>query len=512
MDKIFFAIIAMAFFFAGIHSFDHRYLSSAAPAEESGGVALQGSLKGKCDSSPQVLALGGSRWDVISRGSVTATGDSWQYTLQTNQDAKSILAFCEADKRSEGMLLLNAKTLESGDQNIEIVNVPEPAAKVGQAALDAAKGSVDLAIGLIGYIALFLGLMKIVEEAGGLRFMARMIRPLMVRLFPDIPADHPAMGAIIMNVAANALGLGNAATPFGLKAMKELNTINPHKGTATNAMCLFLAINTSGLALLPTGIIGLRAKFGSLDPAAIFPTTLIATGLSTIAGVFAAKTLARMFSSPEPDADFVPLERTSDAGSIKEFIPLTIFAIALCSLVSVVYAYGDVASAWIMPGLIFGMVAVGVVQKVPVYKTFVDGAKEGFNLGVMIIPYLVAILSAIAMFRASGGLGLMVEFISPITEMILLPGEALPLALLRPLSGSGAFGITAGLIDTHGPDTYIGQLVSTMNGSTETTFYVLAVYFGSVGVNRYRHALWAGLTADIVGVLGSIWAVNMLLQ
>jgi spore maturation protein SpmB len=164
-----------------------------------------------------------------------------------------------------------------------------------------------------------------------------------------------------------------------------------------------------------------------------------------------------------------------------------------------------------MPGLIFGMVGVGVLRKVPVYKTFVDGAKEGFQLGVMIIPYLVAILSAIAMFRASGGLGLLVEVISPITEMILLPGEALPLAILRPLSGSGAFGITAGLIDTHGPDSYIGQLVSTMNGSTETTFYVLAVYFGSVGITRYRHALWAGLTADIVGVLASIWAVNLLL-
>ena len=165
--------------------------------------------------------------------------------------------------------------------------------------------------------------------------------------------------------------------------------------------------------------------------------------------------------------------------------------------------YGERASAWIMPGLIFGMVGSGVIRGVPVYKTFVDGAKEGFQLGIMIIPYLVAILSAIAMFRASGGLGLMVDLISPITEMILLPGEALPLALLRPLSGSGAFGITAGLIDTHGPDSYIGQLVSTMNGSTETTFYVLAVYFGSVGVTRYRHALWAGLTADIVGVLAS---------
>ena len=177
----------------------------------------------------------------------------------------------------------------------------------------------------------------------------------------------------------------------------------------------------------------------------------------------------------------------------------------------VVYVYGEAASAWIMPGLIFGMVAVGVKQGVPVYKTFVDGAKEGFALGTMIIPYLVAILSSIAMFRASGGLDLMVELLSPLTNLILLPGEVLPLALLRPLSGSGAFGLTAGIIENNGPDTYIGQLVSTMNGSTETTFYVLAVYFGSVGISRYRHAVWSGLTADIVGVFASIFAVNLLL-
>ena len=277
-------------------------------------------------------------------------------------------------------------------------------------------------------------------------------------------------------------------------------------------MCLFLAINTSGLALLPTGIIGLRAKFGSADPASIFPTTLMATGLSTLAGVLAATFLAKLFRSPPPDEGFEAPEVQPHAGSIKEFIPLAIFSFALLLLVSVVYTYGDAASAWIMPGLIFGMVGIGVVRKVPVYKVFVEGAKEGFQLGVMIIPYLVAILSAIAMFRASGGLDLMVQLISPITELILLPGEALPLALLRPLSGSGAFGITAGLIETHGPDSYIGQLVSTMNGSTETTFYVLAVYFGSVGIHRYRHALWAGLIADTVGVLASIFAVNLLLM
>ena len=193
-------------------------------------------------------------------------------------------------------------------------------------------------------------------------------------------------------------------------------------------------------------------------------------------------------------------------------IPLLIFGLCLVVLVVTVYSLGEVASVWIMPTLIFGMLLVGVVRGVPVYESFIEGAKEGFNLGVMIIPYLIAILSAIGMFRASGGLEMVVGWIEPVTSMINLPGEVLPLALLRPLSGSGAFGITAELVQTYGADSYIGNLASTMNGSTETTFYVLAVYFGSVGVHRYRHALWAGLAADITGVFASILAVSWLLS
>jgi spore maturation protein SpmA len=386
--------------------------------------------------------------------------------------------------------------------------------EVGKAALDSAKASVELAIGLVGYIALFLGLMKVVEEAGGLKFMARIIRPLLVRLFPDVPADHPAMGAMVMNIAANALGLGNAATPFGLKAMKELQTLNKETGTATNAMVLFLAINTSGLALLPTGIIGLRALKDSVDPAAIFPTTLMATALSTIAGVTAAKLLGRLPFFRAPD-----VQREADAAikaarpkeSLMDLVPMLMFGCVMLALVTVVYIFGEAASAWIVPGLIFGMLLVGVIRGVKVYEVFVAGAKEGFSLAVMIIPYLVAILSAVGMFRKSGAMEAVMTLLGPVTRFIGLPPEALPLALLRPLSGSGAFGITAELIETHGPDSYIGNLVSTMNGSTETTFYVLAVYFGSVGVTRIRHGVAAGLTADFVGVLASILAVNMLL-
>ena len=390
-------------------------------------------------------------------------------------------------------------------------------AEVGKAALDSAKSSVELAIGLVGYMALFLGLMKIVEEAGGLKFMARLVQPVLVRLFPEVPPDHPAMGAMVMNIAANALGLGNAATPFGLKAMKELNSLNKEEGTATNAMVLFLAINTSGLALLPTGIIGLRAYHGSIDPAAIFPTTLMATGLSTLVGITAAKTLSLMppFAAPaaqrEADAERQAAAPVRSGGLIKELGPTMAFLSFFLGLVVLVQQQGEAASAWIIPGLIFGMLTLGVVRGVKIYEVFVSGAKEGFSLAVMIIPYLVAILSSVGMFRASGGLGAITSVVGKITGPLGLPAEALPLALLRPLSGSGAFGITAELIETHGPDSYMGNLVSTMNGSTETTFYVLAVYFGSVGVTRLRHGVFAGLAADITGVFASVLAVRLIL-
>lgn len=387
-------------------------------------------------------------------------------------------------------------------------------AEVGKAALDSAKSAVELAIGLVGYIALFLGLMKVVEEAGGLKFMARLIRPVLVRLFPDVPADHPAMGAMVMNIAANALGLGNAATPFGLKAMQELDKLNKDKGTATNAMVLFLAINTSGLALLPTGIIGLRALEGSKDPAAIFPTTLMATALSTVTGVLAAKLLSRLplFRVPlaQRHAD-AEVAKTREPTRLTELLPLGGFLLALGGLVAAVFVFGERASAWIIPALIFGMLTLGVVRKVRVYEVFIQGAKEGFQLAVTIIPYLVAILAAVGMFRQSGGLAALVSRIGPITELFGLPAEVLPLAFLRPLSGSGAFGITAEILQTHGPDSYLGLLASTMNGSTETTFYVLAVYFGSVGVTRLRHAVPAGLAADVAGVFGSVLAVKLLL-
>jgi len=387
-------------------------------------------------------------------------------------------------------------------------------AEVGKAALDSSKGAVELAIGLVGYIALFLGLMKVVEEAGGLKWMARLIRPVLVRLFPDVPPDHPAMGAMVMNIAANALGLGNAATPFGLKAMKELNELNKEQGTATNAMVLFLALNTSGLALLPTGMIGLRNHFGSADPAAIFPTTLFATACSTLVGVSAAKFLSRLpiFAAPQvqKDAD-AELAANRPKEGLADLVPLALFGVGMVGMVYGVYAYGEAASAWILPVLIVGMLTVGFVRRVKVYEVFVAGAKEGFDIAVMIIPYLVAILAAVGMLKKSGGLEAIVGLMSPITSLVGMPGEVLPLALMRPLSGSGAFGITSSLVETHGADSLVGTLATTMNGSTDTTFYVLAVYFGSVGVSKIRHAVPAGLAADITGALAAVLAVTLLL-
>lgn len=376
--------------------------------------------------------------------------------------------------------------------------------------VDTATSAVTLAIGLIGVMALFLGLMKVAEEGGLLTIIAKTIRPLMVRLFPDVPADHPAMGAMILNMSANALGLGNAATPFGIRAMQELDRLNGEKGTATNAMALFLAINTSSVTLLPTGIIALRASAGSADPAGILPTTLFATVCSTTIAIISCK-LYQRFTAPPPaaaaetsdDQDNTELEPASGAyplwvcwlaiGSIAALVPLTIL-------------FGRQISPWIIPGLMVALLGFGVLRRVRVYEAFVDGARDGFQVAIRIIPYLVAILVAVGMFRASGALLVLVEFIGPVTSQFGMPGEALPMALLRPLSGSGAYGIVASIINdpTIGPDSYTGYLVSTLQGSTETTFYVLAVYFGAVQIRRIRHALAAALTADLAGILCAV--------
>jgi len=397
-----------------------------------------------------------------------------------------------------------------------------PMDALGRAMIDAAAGSVTLAIGLVGVMALFLGLMKVAEAGGLLQIIARTLRPVMVRLFPDVPADHPAMGAMILNMSANALGLGNAATPFGIRAMQELDRLNPCKGTATNAMALFLAINTSSVTLLPTGVIALRAAAGSTDPAGILPTTLFATICSTTAAIVATKLYQRY--SAFPPHDYAPGEDGDEApepeAATEEALPDEasaaypgwVSALVIGSIVALIplaILYGKSIAPWIIPSLMVGLLGFGAARRVRVYESFVEGAKDGFQVALRIIPYLVAILVAVAMFRASGAMEAVIGPLGALTGLFGLPAEALPMALLRPLSGSGAYGILASLINDPaiGPDSYVGYLVSTFQGSTETTFYVIAVYFGAVQVRRLRHALAAALTADLAGIAGAVFIV-----
>ena len=406
---------------------------------------------------------------------------------------------------------------------------------VSQASIESAKSAVSLAIGLIGVMAFWLGMMRIVREAGFLHTLARSVRPLMTRLFPDVPPEHPAMSAMILNIAANMLGLANAATPFGIKAMMELNRLNPVPGVATNAMVLFLAINTSNVALAPLGVIGLRAAMGSTNPAGIWIPTLLATLFSTVIGITAAKLLQRTVPPIEayaaedcgeagdvdvPDAPQLGEARaTSPAGCAFALAFVAVIVVAAASAAASALASGQAGgdvlrgmiSHWLLPVLIGVILCYGAAKRVALYDVAIEGAKEGFEVAVRIIPYLVAILVAAAMLRASGLLGAFVAAIGPLTSAIGLPPEAVPMAVLRPLSGSGAYAIMAEIMQAEGVDSHVGDLVSTLQGSPETTFYVLAVYFGAVGVTRVRHALAAGLIADIAGVIGAVVAVALFL-
>ena len=392
--------------------------------------------------------------------------------------------------------------------------------EVTNSALDYASTAVNIALGLIGIMALWLGVMKIAEEAGLIAIIARVLKPITTRLFPDVPSDHPAMGSIIMNISANMLGLGNAATPFGLKAMEELDDLNPKKGTATNAMCTFLAINTAGMTLIPATAIAIRAAAGSTQPAIIIGTSLFASFCATVAGLTAAKTLEKF---PVKKGEFSGWIGSNLKG-IAVFLGLVAIAVlvifsGLGKIIGPAFSFLtpdlfkaiiSLVSTLAIPLLIVVFVGFGIVKKVRVYETFVEGAKEGFNIAIRIIPYLVAMLVAIGIFRAGGAMHWLIYILHPITNFIGMPAEALPMAIMRPLSGSGSLGIMAEILSVHGPDSFIGILVSTFYGSTETTFYVLAVYFGAVNIRNIRHALPAGLIADIAGILGAVFIVKLL--
>ena len=388
---------------------------------------------------------------------------------------------------------------------------------ITNAAINYSKTAVDIALGLIGIMAFWLGIMKIAEKAGLVKVISRSVKPVTKWLFPEVPADHPAVAAMIMNISANMLGLGNAATPFGLKAMEELDKLNPEKGTATNAMCMFLAINTAGLTLVPATAIAIRAAQGSADPTIIIGTSFFGALIATVTGISVAKLFesfngGKLFSLTWLKTNYVRLLK-----SFALFFLLIAFFFFLSKLflagsggggtvVEIIRAIAVLA----IPLLIIGFVIYGAVKKVKLYEVFVEGAKEGFTIAVRIIPYLVAMLVAIGIFRASGGMDLLAKAVAPITNLIGMPAEVLPMALMRPLSGSASIGIMAELMSHYGPDSFIGVLSSTILGSTETTFYVLALYFGAINIRRTRHAVIAGVSADVAGILAAVFIVRLI--
>jgi spore maturation protein SpmA len=403
---------------------------------------------------------------------------------------------------------------------------------ITKASADSAKSAVDLAIGLVGQMALWLGVMKVLEEAGMMRAVARVLAPVMRRLFPDVPEDHPAMGAMIMNLAANMMGLGNAATPFGLKAMMELNKLNAHPGVATNAMTLFLAINTSGVAVLPLGIVAVRASMGAQDVTGIILPSILATSCSTITAIIVCKIVERLhyfsvsryavapveIKQPEQIKGMEQAEAIAQQSKptimwrlIASICVLGVLALGVVLEARSVASPGElgtlaknILSSWLLPVIMVLILLVGFSKGVKVYEALITGAKEGFNICITIIPFLVAILVAIGMFRASGALDYLVKGVAPVTNLIGMPAEALPMAFIRPLSGSGALAVVVDTMKTHGPDSFVGFLVCVMNGSMETTFYVLALYFGSVGVRETRHTLIPCLAADVAGIMGAL--------
>jgi spore maturation protein SpmA len=407
---------------------------------------------------------------------------------------------------------------------------------VSRSGIESAKSAVEIAIGLLGMMALWLGFMRVLQDAGVMRSIARGLAPIMRRLFPEVPAEHPAMGAMIMNIAANVLGLGNAATPFGLKAMQELNTLNPHKGVASNSMVLFLAINTSGVAVLPLGVIAIRASLGAENAAGIAVPTILATLCSTAVAILVAKALqgrarfaveryaSKEESDEEPPSSLAdgtpPVAETGGidgppspaSGRRMGFLGLVAAALVVALYLQVGRdpAAGwdqvrEILSSWLLPALMAFIVLFGFAHRTRVYESLVKGAREGFEIFVMIIPFLVAILVAVGMFRSSGALDWLIALVQPVTSWVGFPAEALPMALVRPLSGSGAMGVMTETMTQHGPDSFVGFLVSVMNGSTETTFYVLALYMGSIQARAARHAVIACLAADAAGVAAALF-------
>lgn len=364
---------------------------------------------------------------------------------------------------------------------------------------DSSKNAFEISLGLTGVLALWLGIMRIGEQAGVVNVLARLLSPVFSKLFPDIPKNHPVMGSIFMNIASNMLGLDNAATPTGLKAMAQMQELNARKDTATNPMIMFLVLNTSGLTVIPTTILAFRASYGAASPTDIFIPILLATTVATLAGIIITSLWQR----------------------INIFQPVLMATLlGLCGFVGIViWGFGQmdkdtmgtvtsVASNLILFGIITLFILAGFRKRINVYDAFIDGAKEGFTTAVRIIPYLVAILVGVGVFRASGAMDMLINGIAWCVNTCGLNSDfvgALPTALMKPLSGSGARGLMLEAMKNYGPDSFVGRLSCIFQGSTDTTFYILAVYFGSISVKYTRHAVACGLLADLAGVVAAIF-------
>ncbi|MDD5992044.1 MAG: nucleoside recognition domain-containing protein [Prevotellaceae bacterium] len=360
------------------------------------------------------------------------------------------------------------------------------------------KTAFEISLGLTGVLSLWLGIMKIGEKGGVVNALARLLSPVFVRLFPEIPKGHPVTGSIFMNIAANMLGLDNAATPLGLKAMEQLQDLNKKKDTATNSMIMFLVLNTSGLTLIPVSIMVYRAQMGAAQPTDIFVPILLATFFSTLAGIIITSLYQRI--------NLFNRTMLLTLGGACVLVSAIIWGFSQMDKDQVNIVSTTVANILLML-IIIGFILSGVRHKVNVYDAFIEGAKDGFQTAVRIIPYLVAILVGIGVFRASGAMDMLIDGIK--WTVAAVGGDtdfvgALPTALMKPLSGSGARGMMVDAMTTYGADSFIGRLSCVFQGSTDTTFYILAVYFGSVGIRYTRHAVACGLLADLAGILSAI--------
>ena len=361
------------------------------------------------------------------------------------------------------------------------------------------KEGFEMCLGLTGTLTLWMGLMKIAEDSGLINKLATFLSPVLTRLFPEIPKGHPALGAIFMNISANMLGLDNAATPMGLKAMQELQSINKVKDTASNSMIMFLTLNTSGITIIPISIMAYRAKAGAVDPTDVFIPLLLTSLCSTIVGLIVCSIYQRI--------------NLFNRYILLMFAVIAAFVAALFTAIigmseEQMQGFCRVLTSVMIVGAIMIFIFSGMVKKQNVYNSFIEGAKGGFQVAVTLIPYVVAILVAIGMFRASGGLQMLQDGVESLVESIGLNSDfvgALPVALMKPLSGPGARGMMLDCFAHFGPDSFVGHLASVMQGCTDTTFYILAVYFGSVGIKKYRYSVACGLTADIAGMVAAVF-------